>query len=285
MRSERWLPYLLVLPSLIFLGLFFIGPLVEALLLALRTEGGAWTLDNFRQMAGDLYFPDAVRNTLALAAVVVPVQLVLALAMGLLLGGVPRGGRDVLLYVWTIPLGISDLAAGIAWLSIFTERGYLNSILGALGVMQTPRLWLGYENPVWLFVAVALAEIWRATAIVLVILVSGLQLIPKEFAEAAEVFGATPWQRFRRVTLPLLRPSLQTALMLRTVLAFEVFAVVLTLTGRNLPVLAGEAYTWYGAYRNAGVASAYGLVILALSVAATLVYMRALRVRREVTVS
>lgn len=130
--------------------------------------------------------------------------------------------------------------------------------------------------------AVALAEIWRATAIVLVILVSGLQLIPKEMGEAAEVFGATPWQRFRRITLPLLRPSLQTALMLRTVLAFEVFAVVLTLTGRNLPVLAGEAYTWYASFRNAGVAAAYGLIIMGLSAASTLVYLRALRVRREV---
>lgn len=281
MRSARWLPYLLILPSLLFLLFFFVNPLVEAALLAFRSDGG-WTLANFRRLAGDLYFGEAIRNTLGLTAVVVPVQLAVALGMGLLLGGLPRGRADAFLYIWTIPLGISDLAAGIAWLAIFTERGYLNSLLAAVGLAETPRIWLGYQDPLSLFVAVALAEIWRATAIVLVILVSGLQLIPKEMGEAAEVFGATPWQRFRRITLPLLRPSLQTALMLRTVLAFEVFAVVLTLTGRNLPVLAGEAYTWYASFRNAGVAAAYGLIIMGLSAASTLVYLRALRVRREV---
>lgn len=282
MRSGQRLPYLLILPSVAFMALFFVAPLIEAVLLALRTPSGEWTLANFQRMASDLAFADALRNTLLLAAAVVPVQVVLALAMGLLLGGVPRAGRDTFLYIWTIPLGISDLAAGLAWLAIFTERGYLNSVLSALGLAEIPALWLAYDNPAGLFVAVALAEIWRATAIVLVILVSGLQLIPKEFGEAAEVFGATPAQRFRRVTLPLLRPSLQTALMLRTVLALEVFAVALTLTGRNMPVLAGEAALWYTSYRHPGLAAAYGVLILALSAAITLVYLRALRVRREV---
>ncbi len=280
MPRRRWLPYLLILPSVVFFALFFVNPLVRAILLAVQ-DGGAWTLDRFRQMGQDLYFPEAVRNTLALTAVVVPVQLVLALGLGLLLGALPRGGRDAFLYIWTIPLGVSDLAAGIAWLAIFTERGYLNSVLGALGLMEVPRLWLGYHDPVSLFVAVALAEVWRATAIVLVILVSGLQLIPRELGEAAEVFGASPWQRVRRVTLPLLRPSIQTALMLRTVLAFEVFAVVQTLAGRNLPVLASEAYTWYGSFRNPGVAASYGLVILGLSAATTLLYLQLLKVRPE----
>ena len=75
-----------------------------------------------------------------------------------------------------------------------------------------------------IFLAIALAEIWRATAIMLVILVAGIGLIPKEYYEAAEVFGASPWKRFVKITLPMLRPSLQTALVLRVILAFEVFA-------------------------------------------------------------
>ena len=91
----------------------------------------------------------------------------------------------------------------------------------------------------------------------LVILVAGLQLIPKDYAEAAEVFGATPWTRFRKITLPLLKPSLQSALILRTVLAFEVFAVVYALGGRNFPVLVGEAYMWQRDNQNDGVATAY----------------------------
>jgi multiple sugar transport system permease protein len=186
-----------------------------------------------------------------------------------------------MLYIWTIPLGVSDLAAGLAWLAIFNDRGYFNSLLSSLGLISGPTSWLSYNNPVALFVCVIVAEIWRATAIVLVILVAGVQMIPKEYNEAAEVFGARPWTRFIRITLPLLKPSLQSALILRTVLAFEVFAVVYALAGRDLPVLVGEAYNWQGAYQNTHVASAYALFILLVSIGTTLVYLRVLRVRRE----
>ena len=127
---------------------------------------------------------------------VVPLQVVLALAMAMMLTKIDKG-RDLVLWVLTIPLGVSDLAAGLAWLALLQNTGYLNSALYALGIIQGPVGWLSQETPVALFFAIVLAEVWRATAIVLVILVAGLQLIPKEFAEAAEIFGATPWTRFR----------------------------------------------------------------------------------------
>ena len=146
-----------------------------------------------------------------------------------------------------------------------------------MGLSTTGFGFLSYEHPASIFFAVVIAEAWRATSIVMVILVAGLQVIPKEYAEAAEVFGATGWQRLRHVTLPLLRPSLQVALVLRTILAFQVFAVVIALAGRNLPVLAGEAYYWYGSYSNPNVAAAYALLIMLFSVASTFVYLRMLR--------
>ena len=279
--GELTLPYLLLLPSVLFLLVFFAWPLVEALLVAFGDEASTgWTLDNFREMADDLNFRDALWNTLLLVVVVVPVQLALAIGLAQLLTRVERG-RDLYLYVWTIPLGISDLAAGLLWLAIMGERGYLNSALQAVGAVDGPTLWLSYETPWVLFLAVVLAETWRATAIVLVIIVAGFQLIPKEYGEAAEVFGANAWQRLTKVTLPALKPSIQTALILRTVLALEVFAVALALAGTNLPVLMGEAYAWQHEYQNAGVAAAYAVVILALSLLATFAFLRALRTRPE----
>lgn len=280
MPSERTIPYLLLLPSILFLGLFFAWPLVEAMLVAFADGSGAWSLDNFRSMVDDLNFQDAIRNTLLLVVLTVPLQLALALALAQLLSGLRRG-RDLYLYVWTVPLGISDLAAGIVWLAIMSERGYINSFLNALGLVDGPTLWLSYETPVALFASVVVAEIWRATAIVLVILVAGMQLIPKEYGEAAEVFGANAWQRFTKVTLPSLRASIQTALILRTILAFEVFAVVVALGGRNLPVLVGEAYAWQNEYQDIGVASAYAVIILAVSLVATWLYLRLLRTPPE----
>lgn len=278
--NARRLPYLLIAPSATFLALLFLWPLSETVLMAFITPQGEPTTAYLRKMVGDLNFGLALRNTLILVAIIVPLQVAIALALAMLLGKVGRG-RMAHLYVWTVPLGISDLAAGIVWLAILTDRGYMNTVLHAVGALDGPTAWLSIRTPIALFACVIVAEIWRATAIVLVILVAGVQLIPKEYNEAAEVFGANAWTRFVRITLPLLKPSLQSALILRTVLAFEVFAVVYALAGRDLPVLVGEAYNWQAQYQNTHVASAYALFILLVSIGATLFYMRVLRVRRE----
>jgi multiple sugar transport system permease protein len=278
--NPRHLPYVLIAPSALFLLALFVWPLAETALMAFVHPQNGFTTEYFRKMFSDVNFARAMKNTFILVLIIVPIQVSIALAMAMLLQKLDRG-RMGYLYVWTIPLGISDLAAGIAWLAIFTDRGYLNGALNTLGIVDGPVTWLSYQSPLALFVCVIIAEIWRATAIVLVILVAGVQLIPKEYAEAAEVFGASPWQRFYKVTLPLLKPSLQSALILRTVLAFEVFAVVYALAGRDLPVLVGEAYNWQSQYHNTHVAAAYALLILAISIAATLLIMRLVRIRRE----
>jgi multiple sugar transport system permease protein len=277
---ERWIPYLLIAPSLVFLAVFFIVPLAEALIVSFKGTGGAPGLDNYRKAANDLNFGPALKNTLILVAIVVPLQVAFALGMAIMLQKIEKG-RDLVLWIWTIPLGISDLAAGIVWLSIFTDRGYLNSALMAMGLINGPVSYLTYETPVALFAAVVLAEVWRATAIVFIILVSGIQLVPREYGEAAEVFGASAWTRFIKITLPLLKPSLQTALILRTILAFEVFAAVVALGGTNIRVLAGEAYGWQNDNQNYGVAAAYAVVILVLSLAATVVFLKLLGERKE----
>jgi multiple sugar transport system permease protein len=279
MRGSRIAPYLLIAPAVLFMAVLFLVPLVQTIALAFQSDQD-WSLANFSRMAGDLNFHDAVANTFSIVAIAVPLQLALALGMAMMLRHVRRG-RDIVLWIWSIPLGISDLAAGIVWLAILNDHGYLNSILFGLGLVDGPQSYLTYETPGALLAAIAIAELWRATAIVLVIIVAGVQLVPKEYGEAAEVFGATPWQRFTRVMLPLLKPSIQTALILRTVLAFEMFAMVLSLGGRNFPVLVSEAFTWQYANQDYGVAAAYAVVVMVISLAATAIYLRVLRTPPE----
>jgi multiple sugar transport system permease protein len=273
------LPYLLLLPATAFLGVFFLYPFVLVAVESV-TKGGVWTVANYQTMLGHWKFGVTFWNTILLAAVVVPVQLALALTMASIVTRL-QTGRGAVLYVFAIPLGISDLAAGLIWLAIFEQSGFLNSWLVGLGVLDAPMLFLGYQTPWVIFTAIALAEIWRATAIMMVILVAGMGLIPKEYGEAAEVFGATRWQRYRRVTLPMLRPSLQTALILRVILAFEVFAVVMALGGTQFPVLMGETYHWQFALQDRGVAAAYAMVILGISILFTLVILRLLHTPKE----
>ncbi len=280
MKHDEWLPYLLLAPSALFLLIFFVFPSIDVFLLAFQNSAGEWSWGNFQLMGDDFNFGPAIRNTLLLALAVVPLQIGMALAMAMAISKLNRG-RDMILYIWTIPLGISDLAAGIIWLAILEQYGFLNTFMFNLGIISQPEGWLSYQHPLTLFFAVVIAELWRATAIVLVILVAGIGLIPKEYAEAGEIFGANAWKRFYKITLPLLRPSLQTALILRTLLAFEVFAVVLVLGGLDLPVLMGETFRWQFEYREAGVASAYAVLILVISIVFTLFYLWALRVPEE----
>jgi multiple sugar transport system permease protein len=273
---SRLLPYALVAPACLFMVALFLYPSYGVVKLAFSSPDGGFSLQAFRTMTDHWKFQPALQNTLWLALAVIPLQLVLALGMAQMLTQL-RKGRDVLLYIWTIPLGISDLAAGIIWLAIFEQTGFLNTLLMQLGVSSEPQNFLGFGNTWTILLAVVLAEVWRATAIVLVIVVSGMGLIPKEYGEAAEVFGASAWQKFRRVTLPLLKPSLQTALVLRTILAFEVFAVVVALSGTKFPILMSETYHWQFGLQDGPVAAAYAMVILGISILSTVFYLRVLR--------
>lgn len=281
MKSKA-LPYLLLLPATVFLLVFFVYPFIQIAWLSVSGPGG-FSLRPFTTMATHWKFQTALGWTLLLAAVVVPIQLVMALSMASIVTRLQQG-RNTFLYIFTIPLGLSDLAAGIIWLAIFEQSGYLNSMLHGLGIIDQPILFLGYQNIWVIFIAIVLAEVWRATAIMMVILVSGMGLIPKEFYEAGEVFGANAWQRFVKITLPLLRPSLQSALILRTLAALEVFAVVTALGGTTLPVLMGETFQWQFTLQDRNVASAYAMVILAISILATFFFLRVLRVPKGATI-
>jgi multiple sugar transport system permease protein len=279
--NNRTLPYLLLTPALLFLLVFFVYPFIEVVGEAFVSADGVG-LANFQTMLGNWKFQSAFWNTILLAAIVVPLQLAMALAMASVVTRLGTG-RNTILYIFTIPLGLSDLASGIIWLAIFEQSGFLNSMLVGLHVIDKPILFLGYQNLWVIFAAVILAELWRATAIVMIILVAGMGLIPKEYYEAAEVFGASAWQRFLKVTLPMLRPSLQTALILRTVAAFEVFAVVMALGGSIMPILMGETYQWQFQLQDHGVAAAYALVILAVSIASTVAFLKLLAVPKGAT--
>jgi multiple sugar transport system permease protein len=280
-RVRRWegLPYWLVLPTLAFLALFFAWPMVQAFELAFREEG-RWTLEHVRTMRDDLRFGEALGFTLLLIAVIIPVQFLLALGTALLLNAKLRM-RGLFLYVFLLPLAISDLAAGIVWSAIFTETGYLNTILTRLGVIDTPYIWLNPLEKNQLLLAVVAAEIWRSTALITIILVAGLQSIPRDYGEAAEVFGAGFFQRVRRVTLPMLKPSLQVALLLRIILAFEVFATVIAITGASTTVLAAEAWRWQEQTQNANVAAAYASLILVLSLVSAALVIGLFRTPKE----
>jgi multiple sugar transport system permease protein len=264
-RLRRWegLPYALILPTVAYLGLFFAWPMVQAFELAFHIDG-TWTVAPFRTMVNDVNFNQALGFTLLLVGVIVPIQFVLALVMALIVNAKVRG-RGLFLAIFILPLAISDLAAGLVWQAILTERGYLNTVLQKVGLIDQEYIWLDPTKSNHLLIAVVIAELWRSTAFVMVIFLAGLQGIPHEYTEAAEVFGAGFLQRVRQVILPMLKPSIQVALLFRIIFAFEAFAVILAITGRAKTTLATEAWRWQAEYFDSHVAAAYSALILVLS--------------------
>lgn len=246
-----------------------------------RGDAGQFTMRYIQRMYNDRFFMPALTTTVLLIIIIIPTQFVLAVIMALVVQARLKG-NSIFLYIFAIPLAVSDLAVGILWFSIFTQSGFLNTILQLLGIISSPATYLAADTRHWIIVAIVLAEVWRATSLVMVIVVSGLQAISDEVMEAAELFGANLWQRVRHVILPLLRPSLQVALILRTILALQVFAVVVALSGGDVvTVLANESYRQYVELRNPNVAAAYASFILLLSMVSAAFYLRLLRSQEE----
>ena len=247
-----------------------------------RGNAGLLTTDFIERMVNDRFFIPALRTTLLLMVLIIPAQFILAIIMALVIQARLKG-NSLFLYIFAIPLGVSDLAVGILWFSIFTQNGFLNSILQGVGLIDSPRAYLTADTRHWIIIAIFLAEVWRATSIVMIIVVSGLQAISQEVLEAAELFGASLWQRIRYVIIPLLRPSLQVALILRTILALQVFAVVIALSGGDIvTVLANETFRQYSEFRSPNVAAAFAALILLLSMVSAIVYLRLVRTQEEV---
>ncbi|ACS34063.1 carbohydrate ABC transporter permease [Thermococcus gammatolerans] len=275
MEKKTLLPYLLILPAFAYL-MFFVGyPLVQALYLAF-TKNGAFSLETLRRTVSDYYFWSALKYTLALAAVIVPIQLGLAIVLALLVNKAFKG-KDMVIYALVIPLTISDVAAGLIWYSMLSPYGFLNKVLMNIGLISQPIYFFGYQYRSREFLAIVLAEVWRATSIVFVIILAGLQMISREYLEAAEVFGASYWTKLRRIVLPMLKPSIQSALIIRTLFAMQIFGIVWILAGRDIPVLAGEGFYQLTEIKDYGVASVYALIIAGLSILLGALYIKFLK--------
>jgi len=262
MRRESLVPFLLILPTLVYLVVFIGYPIIGTFQLSFTSDKG-W-LGNFKYIFSSKDFQNAFLNTLILGAVVIPIQFVLAILFALLVNKKWLGYRT-LLYIIAAPLALSDVTAALISYSIFAPNGYLNKILLSLNWIERPLYFFGYMFKSREFLVIVLTEVWRATPLVFVILLAGLQSINAEYLEAADVFGFSSWKKFFKITLPLLKPSIVSALLIRTLFAFQIFGVVWLLAGRDIIVLAGETFYWYVLRNNRHVASTYALVIAVLT--------------------
>jgi ABC-type sugar transport system permease subunit len=225
-------------------------------------------LDNYRRIFADPLFLLSLKNTLLFSAVSVGAEIVLAVAIALLISErsvwTGRATRVLIL----LPYAVPPIANGQIWAFLYSfDFGFLNRILFALGIIETPINWTG--DPKTALFALTVPYIWRTLPFAVLLIHAALEGIAPELYEAAEIDGATAWQRFRHVTLPLLRPIIVVILVLRTSFAFTVFEEVLAIT-QGGPGDATWVAAWYS-YRRSfappfdigiGSASAYVLALV-----------------------
>lgn len=259
---HKYLPYILVSPSLAYLTFFTSYPILYAISLALSGSPPAIV-----EVVTSPRLGEAVLYTALITATVIPVQVVVAIFASLFFLNRFRG-RELVLYLFIAPLAINEVAAAFMWYTMLASRGFLNKLLVGGGIISSPIYFFGYEFRDRTLLAIFLTEVWRATPIVFVVIYAGMQMINREYLEAADVFGLGFWRKLRHVVLPLIKPYVQTALIIRTLFALQIVGPVLILAGEYIRVLATEIVYWYSMRLDPYVASAWalltGLVILAL---------------------
>ena len=280
--SERTLAVLLLAPAFVLIALIVVYPIARLIwnsFFDLRLSGGSgakfigW--ENYALVLEDKDFWNAAKNTVLITLITVPGALVVGLGLAML-ANLPFKRRWpvrlALLLPWALPLSFAGLI--FAWF-FHTEYGVVNDVFRRFGEAE-PTMWL--LRPNWAFTAICATIVWKASSFMALILLAGLQMIPASLYEAAEVDGASRWQQFWQITIPMLMPSIIVALIFRTITALQTFDIPYTMTkggpGNATETLAMLIHKTTIDYLDLGYGSTLAVFMFLISLAVTAVYLR-----------
>lgn len=280
--SDRTLPFLFLAPTVAVLLALSIYPLVYAIKVSLQTTAGqqvVWSFQNFTRLASDKFFLEALAHTLVYALVALTFEFLLGLGLALLMNQALRA-RSFFRAMLLVPMMLPPVVVGVVWrLMLNSNFGAINGTLKGVGIDTTALTWTA--SPKLAFASVIAVDIWQWTPFVFLVLLAGLQAIPQEPYEAAVIDGSSAWQTFRHVTLPLLKPAILIALLLRTMDLLRVFDQIFILTegGPGFSTETISLYIYRTAFRfsNFGYAAAMSFVLLIITNIISLFYIRLLQ--------
>ena len=235
-------------------------------------------LANYAEALGDLRLWSSIGHTAFFTVTSVTLEVGVGLALALAMSHAVRGRffvRAAVLVPWAIPTVVSALL----WRFIFDGgMGFANTVLTRVGVLRAPLVWLADPSAAW--VPIVMADVWKETPFVALLLLAGLQNIDPALYEAARIDGASAWRRFRYVTLPLLRPALMVTLVFRTLGALRVFDLIYVLTGGG-PGTATEPIALYTfnsllQYLRFGYGAALSVLMFGIALVLAVGYIRLL---------
>jgi multiple sugar transport system permease protein len=278
--EERRLARLLLTPALAVIALVAAYPIGYAIWLSLTEYSvrvpGKWRFvgfDNYTEAFGSSEFWESVKNTFIFTGLSVSLELAIGLGMALAMHAAFKG-RGLLRTVVLVPWAVLTVVSAITWRTLFEpDLGLAPVILDKIGIAGNV-VWLGQEG--YAMAVMVLADVWKTAPFMALLLLAGLQVIPDDVYDAAKVDGATTWQRFRSITIPLLMPAILVALIFRTLDALRIFDLPYVLTGGSngtttLSLIAHQELT---TNRLIGYGSALAVLTFVIVMAVSFLYIR-----------
>ena len=235
-NQEKYIRWLLIIPALLLLIFVFVYPITRAFWSSFYQQNLGTELQpifagfkNYIRLLGDGRFWQSLGNTTVFTVISLTLELILGMIFALILNQTFTGRglvRTTALIPWALPTAVM----GLAWAWIFNDQyGIVNDILMRFGFIEEGINWLG--NPTRAMLSLIVADVWKTTPFIALILLAGLQSIPSDLYEAHQMDGANRWQSFSQITLPLLTPQILIALLFRFAQSFGVFDLVQVMTG------------------------------------------------------
>lgn len=277
---DKHIKVIFTLPVLVFIFVMVIFPLGYTVVLSF-TEWSMSSveppkfvfLDNFIEMIKNERFQDSVGRTILFSVACLIVQTVLGMAVALLLNR-DYLGKSVAKTIFMLPMVVTPVALGMVWLLIFEPTlGIANSLLRSLGLPTQP--WLGAQaTALW---SIMIIDVWEWTPLIALIVLAGLSALPREPYESAIVDGATSWQTFWRITLPMVSPVITVAALLRLIDLLKTFDIIFSLTqggpGKSTETLNLFAYSQSFQYFKFGTSSAVLVLFLIFVLLVSLLFI------------
>jgi len=273
--GERGLAFWMVTPSMVLIALVAAYPIIYAVWLSLheysvRVAGlQRWAgLGNYQTALSSSDFWSALVTTLIFTVASVILELIIGLGMAMAMHAAFRG-QGLLRTTVLVPWAVLTVVTAIMWRTIFeSPQGFVNQLLG------TDTVWLGQEPQA--LIVIIIADVWKTAPFMALLILAGLQVIPGDIYEAAKVDGATAWQRFRKITIPLLIPAILVALIFRTLDALRIFDLpyVLTKGAHGTTTLSLVAQQTFAQNRIYGLGAAYSVLTFLVVMIVSFTYIR-----------
>lgn len=277
-KNKNIAPYLLLLPIFLYYAIFWLIPVASGIREVFTGMDGKFTLiDNFKMMIESDLFSESVINTATFAAISVILQYLFALGLSVILARKFMGSK-LFMFIAMIPMAITPTATAILWKTGLVKDGWINSLLMMLHIIKEPIVYMNAEgfSAVLLLIAI---DTWTVTPSVMIILIAGLQGLQKELKEAAYTFGANKWQIFKDITLPILKPSITTSVIMRMIAAIQVWSIAVMVMGYSKAPFLVERIAFYvdaipGVDTSTKLAYTYSFMTTIVVLIATVIYLR-----------